>query len=107
MLLTADAREPLVIVKAGSAAKLALQSTCRDITPGCHMRSSHWIALSPSGNVPTLLIDDLVTTPSALVEPPPPRKEVGRPRPLRALEAVTRSRAATYDRPRHLTKGRP
>ncbi|MCW2289171.1 putative DNA-binding protein (MmcQ/YjbR family) [Leucobacter luti] len=72
MLLTADAREPLVIVKAGSAAKLALQSTCRDITPGCHMSSSHWIVLSPSGDVPTLLIDDLVTTPSALVEHPPP-----------------------------------
>ena len=44
-----------------------LQEQHDDITPGYHMNKKHWITLHPAGDLPTQLIDDLVTDSYLLV----------------------------------------
>jgi predicted DNA-binding protein (MmcQ/YjbR family) len=61
MLMTDVTGEPIVILKADPEDGKALQQQHDDITPGYHMNKKHWITLHPSGDLPTQLIDDLVT----------------------------------------------
>jgi predicted DNA-binding protein (MmcQ/YjbR family) len=67
MLMTDVTGEPIVILKADPEDGEALQEQHDDITPGYHMNKKHWITLHPSGDLPTQLIDDLVTDSYLLV----------------------------------------
>jgi predicted DNA-binding protein (MmcQ/YjbR family) len=67
MLMTDVTGEPIVILKTDPEDGKALQEQHDDITPGYHMNKKHWITLHPSGDLPTQLIDDLVTDSYLLV----------------------------------------
>ena len=67
MLLTAIAREPIVIVKAAPEDAKVLREQHDDIAPGYHMNKQHWITLHPGGDLRKQLVDDLVTESYLLV----------------------------------------
>ena len=67
MLMTDVTGEPIVILKTDPEDGKALQEQHDDITPGYHMNKKHWITLHPSGDLPTQLIDELVTDSYLLV----------------------------------------
>ena len=67
MLMTDVTGEPIVILKTDPEDGKALQEQHDDITPGYHMNKKHWITLHPSGDLPTQLVDELVTDSYLLV----------------------------------------
>jgi predicted DNA-binding protein (MmcQ/YjbR family) len=67
MLMTDVAGEPIVILKSDPEDGKVLQEQHVDITPGYHMNKKHWITLHPSGDLPTQLVDELVTDSYRLV----------------------------------------
>jgi predicted DNA-binding protein (MmcQ/YjbR family) len=67
MLMTEAPGRPVVILKADPGEAHALREQYSHITPGYHMNKKHWITLHPSGDLPTQLIDDLVTDSYLLV----------------------------------------
>ena len=67
MLMTDVTGEPIVILKSDPEDGKALQEEHDAITPGYHMNKKHWITLHPSGELPTQLVDELVTDSYLLV----------------------------------------
>ena len=67
MLMTDVTGEPIVILKTDPEDGRALQEQHDAITPGYHMNKKHWITLHPSGDLPTDLVDELVTDSYLLV----------------------------------------
>ena len=67
MLMTDVTGEPIVILKSDPEDGKALQEEYDAITPGYHMNKKHWITLNPSGDLPTQLVDELVTDSYLLV----------------------------------------
>ena len=67
MLMTDVTGEPIGILKSDPEDGKALQEQHDDITPGYHMNKKHWITLHPSGDLPTQLVDELVTDSYLLV----------------------------------------